>query len=176
MNHSPASAATQTEGESPVQSIEPNGLDLSLIAPARGPQYSPNLYQWLGAQRIRRRAWAMRVYRQTNGTLWIGMLDGRELIGSRLIAVLCHGKKETTMAYQCIDAVEVPGFWARYTAVGRCAIDTDHRQHFINDESRWAVAGDERSCQWCGNHRQALKRWTETVEREQWQPLTVSPT
>lgn len=157
-----------------VLNIEHNGLDLALIAPACGPQYSPNLYQWLRSQRNKRRAWAMRVYRQDNDTLWIGILDGRELIGSRLMAVLCHGMKETTMAYQGIDAVEVPGFWARYTATGRCAFDTDHSMHFINDESRWAVHGEARDCQWCGNHSQTFKRWTESVERERWEAASAA--
>ena len=154
-----------------MKTIEHNGLDLSLIAPKCGPQYSPNLHRWLNSRRNKARAWAMRVYRQTNGTLWIGMLDGRELIGSKLMAVLCNGPKETTAAWQCVVAVEVPDFWKNYTAIGRCAIDTAHSMHFTDDESRWLTHGDERQCQWCGNCRQTLKRWTETFERECWEQL-----
>lgn len=155
-----------------MKTTEHNGLDVSLIEPECGTKYSPNLYQWLTSTRNKNRVWTLRVYRDTEGTLWIGMLDERELIGSKLIAVLCKGAREETAAWQHIDAVEIPGFWDRYTADGRCAIDADHTTGFMNDETRWRVSGDTRSCQWCGKHSQTLNRWTEQVQREEW----VNPT
>lgn len=151
-----------------MKTIVKNGLDVAAIDPQRGSKYSPNLYQWLTSKRIQGRVWAIRVYRESNGTLWIGTLEDRELIGSKLNAVLCNGARQTTAAWQCIDAVEVPDFWARYTSVGRCAIDTDHSMGFMNDESRWLVTGDHRSCQWCGKANQTLKRYTEIIQREKW--------
>jgi hypothetical protein len=143
--------------------VEDNGLDLELIAPDKGAKYSPNLYQWMKAQERRKRAWAMRVYRDVgNSTFWIGMLDGRELIGSKLIGVLCNGAKEHTAAWQNIDAVEISGFWIDYVANGRCAIDIDHSICFINDESRWSVNGAHRDCVWCGKASQRLAAVTHT--------------
>lgn len=121
--------------------LEENGLDLELIAPKNGSKYSPNLYQWMKAQERRSRAWAFRVYRDADNILWIGMLDNRELIGSKLIAVLCNGAKEETAAWQNIHAVDLPDFWVDYVAHGRCAIDADHSMWFINDESRWSTNG-----------------------------------
>lgn len=151
-----------------IEAIKNNGLDLRLIKPQRGDKYSKNLHRWLISEDNKHRAWAMQVYRDNDGILWIGMLDGRELIGSKLIAVLCNGAKETTAAWQNIDATEIPDFWARYVADGRCAIDPAHEMFFINDSARWNVLKDTRSCQWCGKHSQILKRWTEHVQREDW--------
>jgi len=65
-------------------------------------------------------------------------------------------------------------FWSDYARIGRCAIDTDHSRHFIGGDTRWAVSGDIRSCLWCEGHTQTLRRWTETVERERWEPTTAS--
>lgn len=147
---------------------EPNGLNLALISPDCGTKYSRNLYQWLTSKRNKSRSWWWRVYRDAEGTFWIGMLDGRELIGSRLIAVLCNGESEATAAWQQIHAVEIPDFWARYMTDGRCAIDTGHTMWFIDDETRWSASGDTRACQWCGKASQTLKRWSEVVQCEKW--------
>ena len=151
-----------------MKAIEHNGLDVSLIKPDCGPKFSPNLYLWLTSKAHKNRAWAYRVYRDVDGVLWIGQLDRRELIGAKLVAVLCNGARESTAAWQNIDAEEVPNFWANYITDGRCAIDVDHSMDFFNDETRWRVAGDSRSCQWCGKVTQALKRWTESVQRQEW--------
>ena len=70
------------------------------------------------------------------------------MIGSKLMGVLCKGASEPTAAWQGIDAVEVPNFWANYTSDGRCTIDVGHGIEFLNDESRWLVTADSRSCQW----------------------------
>ena len=151
-----------------IQTIERNGLDIELVSPGKGGKYSPNLYRWLKSQKSR--AWALRVYRCANNILWIGILDGRELIGSKLIGVLCNGKKEGTAAWQGIDAMEVAGFWDRYVADGRCAIDVDHSMYFLGDHTRWHKADQMRSCLWCGKATQAFKIQTVSGQREDWEP------
>ena len=145
--------------------VEHNGLEIEQISPSKGEKFSPNLYRWLKKQRT---SWALRVYRDTDNTLWIGMLDGCELIGTRLIGVLCNGAHENTAAWQNIHAVEVPNFWANYVSGGRCAIDIDHSMRFINDESRWKVLGDHRECQWCGKASQHLVRQSNIIETTEW--------
>lgn len=146
--------------------VEHNGLDVEKISPNEGAKYSPNLYQWLNGERMR--VWSSRVYRDAHNILWIGILDGRELIGSKLIGVLCNGAKEQSAAWQNIDAVEVPNFWIDYMAFGRCAIDSKHSMWFIDDESRWQSDGASRSCLWCGKASQRLVRTTKTIETEEW--------
>ncbi|TAL65849.1 MAG: hypothetical protein EPN79_11920 [Burkholderiaceae bacterium] len=149
---------------------EKNGLDVKLIAPKFGAKFSPNLYRWLKKKGREHRAWTSRLFRDTNGELWIGTYspEQRELIGARLIAVLCNGTEEDSAAWQRVDAVEVEGFWERYVAKGRCAIDDGHTMNFKGDDARWSVKGDTRSCLWCGKANQVMKRWTETVQRAQW--------
>lgn len=151
-----------------MKTLEKNNLDLKRITPSCGQKYSPNLYRWLTDPKAQSRSWSSRVYRDKDGTLWVGILDGRELIGSKLIGVLCSGVREGSAAWQGIDAEEIHGFWERYMTDGRCAIDTAHNMYFINDEGRWKVDGDARSCQWCGKHNQTLKRWTEAGQCEKW--------
>lgn len=154
-----------------MKTIQPNDLDASKISPSNGGKYSPNLYQWLRAKNSATRVWTSRVYRDASNTLWLGVLDGRELFGSQLMDVLSNGSSERSTAWQNIDAVEVPDFWVNYTAYGRCAIDVEHGVSFPNDEYRWRERGDSRSCQWCGNVSQRLKRWTEMVQREAWETV-----
>lgn len=150
---------------------EKNGLDLSAINPKNGSKFSPNLYKWLSKKSSPHRAWSSRVYKDKDGILWIGILEKRELIGSMLIGVLCNGTKEGTAAWQKIDAVEIKDFWTRYREIGRCAIDAEHSMYFIGDDSRWSINGDSRSCLWCGNANQVMKRWTETLARTAWVKL-----
>jgi hypothetical protein len=159
----------------PAVAVEALPVDLKAIAPASGPQFSPNLFKWLKASERRLRF--TRVYVDQDGGLWIGELDddcgdGPWLHGTRLMSVLCGGVKAERMAY-CVPAnfrslTEVPDFWSRYAQQGRCAIDTKHDQFFVGDEARWDMRGDHRSCLWCGQVTQTLKRWTEAVERSQW--------
>lgn len=147
-----------------------NGLDVELIAPKHGAKFSQNLYHWLKKKWREHRAWTSRLYRDTDGVLWIGIYDAcrRELIGARLIGVLCKGGQEDSAAWLHVNAVKVTGFWNRYVTEGRCAIDEAHSMNFVGDDSRWSVQGDKRSCLWCGNAQQVMKRWTETIEREEW--------
>jgi hypothetical protein len=152
--------------------LQPNGLDVRAVDPRNGARYSPNLYRWLTMRSKQHHAWTSRVYRDTNGTLWVGMLDLGDLIGARLMNVLCYGAKAESFCYVGMRGlVEVTDFWTRYVADGRCAIDTEHRKSFVGDDTRWTQDDDKRVCLWCGKARQVLKRWTENVERQEWQML-----
>lgn len=137
--------------------VEANGLDVAAIHPRNGAKYSPNLHAWLTLRSKKHRAETSRVFADKDGTLWIGFLDDGYLIGSRLMSVLCEGKKAESFAFGYLGKLdEVPDFWARYTAVGRCAIDPAHKMYFVGDDTRWRTAGDKRECLWCGNHAQVL--------------------
>jgi len=160
--------------------IAPNGLDVAAVSPRNGAKYSPNLYKWLTMRSKKHHAWTSRVYRDADGVLWIGMLDLGDLIGARLVNVLCNGAKaESGCWVNMRDLVEVADFWPRYVADGRCAIDADHKMHFIGDDTRWTQDGDTRACLWCGKAQQVMARWTETVERWEWRdvhPNTLAET
>ena len=64
------------------------------------------------------------------------------------------------------------GFWERYQAIGRCAIDPGHTEVFLRDETRWETAADGESrrcrCRWCGSFTQILRRYTVQIERTEW--------
>lgn len=155
--------------------IEANGLDVAAIHPSKGAKYSPNLHRWLTMRNKKHHAWTSRVYRDEAGTLWIGMLDLGDMIGARLMNVLCYGTKaESACWVNLLGLVEVVDFWARYTAVGRCSIDPEHKMHFVGDDTRWRTAGDKRECLWCGNHAQKMRRWVEPMERSAWEPVTAN--
>lgn len=155
--------------------VEANGLDVAAIHPRNGAKYSPNLHAWLTLRSKKHRAETSRVFADKDGTLWIGFLDDGYLIWSRLMSVLCEGKKAESFAFGYLGKLdEVPDFWARYTAVGRCAIDPAHKMYFVGDDTRWRRAGDKRECLWCGNHAQKLRRWVEPVERSAWEPVTAN--
>ena len=150
--------------------MQKNGLDVQAIDPRNGGKYSLNLYQWLTKRDDKMRAWASRVYRDADGSLFVGWPSEShpgEFIGARMGHILCYGSRAGLWCYSSLALEEIPDFWARYTAVGRCAIDVDHTMSFIGDENRWKQTGDTRVCQWCGA-KQHLERWTETVEREAW--------
>lgn len=151
-----------------------NGLDTKSIHPKRGAKYSPNLHKWLTYRTKNHRTWTSRVYRDIDGVLWIGKLDLGHLIGARLIGVLCNGRKEESYCFVNLKGlVEVEDFWSRYVADGRCAIDTEHAQYFIGDDTRWTVDGDSRACLWCGKANQVLARWTKTVECKEWRNTSI---
>lgn len=132
-------------------------IDIEAIHPARGAKFSPNLHAWLSVKDKTYRLQS-RVYADQEGTLYIGLLDDGYLMGSRLNGVLCYGRKEASWAYGNLGKLtEVVGFWERYTAIGRCAIDPGHRMYFIGADARWKTSGDRRECLWCGNHSQKLR-------------------
>lgn len=156
-----------------IQTTAPNGLTISAIAPRGSAKFSPNLYRWLTARSNVRAARHSRVFSDAGGVLWIGELwEGDCFIGSRLQAVLCNGPQESRCSYEgqtfISGMVEVHDFWSMYMVVGRCAIDTEHKIAFTGEDARWRVQGETRSCLWCGNANQTMRRWTETVERSAW--------
>ena len=150
--------------------VKPNDLDIKKINPKNHPRYSPNLYKWIMNRNNPTRKWASRVYKDSDGTLWIGFIDDGDFIGARLMSVLCNGSGAWSACYGSLKLglVEVIDFWDDYIKRGRCAIDQDHSMYFIGDETRWRAEGDTRECLWCGNVRQRLKKWSEVVEREKW--------
>jgi hypothetical protein len=150
--------------------MQENGLDLRAIDPRNGEKYSLNLYQWLTKRDDKMRAWASRVYRDANGSLFVGWPSEShpgEFIGARMGDILCYGRRSECFCFLSLVLEEIPNFWERYTAIGRCAIDDAHTMSFLGAENRWKQTGDTRECQWCGA-QQHLERWTETVEREAW--------
>lgn len=158
-------------------SISLSGLR-EAIAPSNGDKFSPNLHTWLNKHNVRKYIvwWGLpRLFtKETENMrtqLYIGWVDKENVFtGCRLFAVLSQSDHEI-YCFGNVDKIgfaEVPDFWERYIAIGRCAIDTEHGQRFVKDESRWRVEGDARFCQWCGNCTQSLHKWTETVERQGW--------
>ena len=150
----------------------PAPIPVQDLHPKKHEKFSPNLHRWLVAGGKSSRITHSRVYRLADGTRWIGYLDEDFFIGSRLMGVLCNGRREDSAAYPLArmgTMEEDIGFWDRYLAIGRCAIDPEHREHFINAQNRFSeVSKDVRCCNWCGQ-RQVLKRWKETVTREKWE-------
>lgn len=133
-----------------------NGLDVAAVHPRNGSRYSPNLHSWLVMRSRKHHAWTGRVYRDKDGTLWIGALEHGGLLGARLVSVLCNGSKVRAAAGSACKAwSKWPRSRPRYVRDGRCAIDTAHTQCFIGDDTRWAVDGDNRSLACgCGKARQ----------------------
>lgn len=155
---------------------ETNGLDIEAINPVKDGKYSPNLYRWLKKRDEIHRAWNSRVFRDSKGVLWVGVLDDCYLIGAKLVGVLCNGTKEQSRAYpQGGNLEEIADFWPRYIRDGRCAIDTDHSMYFMGDEGRWSIDGETRRCLWCGNATQTLRHWQETVDRRRWENVPSLP-
>lgn len=147
-----------------------NGLNVEAINPRRGAKYSPNLYQWLTHRHAHIRSRISQVYQDAEGTLWIGWVDKmRHFIGSRLLGVLANGARETCGIYgDRLALAVIADFWPRYVRDGRCAIDVRHAMGMAGDDLRWTYSGDMRSCRWCGNARQTLKRWTQGAEFKAW--------
>lgn len=107
------------------------------------------------------------------GTLLIGFpANGypgdTDFFGVRLMAVLCQGIKAGSWCFAGItpDLELVENFWDRYLAVGRCAVDPEHHEHFIGGE-RFRIDGDVRTCLWCGTTHQR-KLTYRTVTDESW--------
>lgn len=153
-------------------------MRLKDIHPNKSPAFSPNLHRWMRSRghAYRDGGVADSVYRVRSGsklasaygagTLFIGhpynQYEGdSDFSGVQLIAVLCNGTKAGAFCFAgaARDLEEVVGFWDRYLQVGRCAIDPDHKEHFIGGD-RFVVENDQRECLWCGARHQMK---TETV-------------
>lgn len=136
-----------------------------------GEKYSPNLNKWLAKNQRHR---APSVFRWQEGGFYIGWREDDDWFsGTRLRSVLCDGRKAQVYAHVPswgTELILIPDFWERYAKIGRCAIDEDHTTAFIGDQTRWAVVEDTRECLWCGDCRQILHRWQETVDHQAWKP------
>lgn len=151
---------------------------IQATAPTLHAKYSPNLHKWLKKQRP-----AMGlpgVYRNidTKQLEVVWRYPDDLFVGSRMNQILCAGSRARVYSYAraTTSLLElIPDFWLQYIAVGRCAVDPEHRQHFIGDETRWETIGDVRGCTWCNKATQRLRRWTETVERKAWENVDPAP-
>lgn len=155
----------------PVSRLGPSGFD-----PSRwhGPRYSPNLNRWLAKQKRRGGLCsAPSVFRDTEMHRWIGVVDSDGwFCGTRLPRCLTVGARAEVYAHPpgSLALTEEPDFWLHYNRIGRCHIDPQHNGWWATENERWLTEGDARSCVWCGEHKQHLRRWTEAVKRERWEP------
>jgi hypothetical protein len=147
------------------------GPDLKAINPANGPKFSPNLHKFLSSRRHQASLRLQRVYVDAEKRLWLGYIHDGLLTGARLMRVLTDGAKTETASFIGLgELVEVPEFWQKYQAFGRCAIDPEHRMPFTNDDTRWSIQGDRRSCLWCGQHHQRQQQRIVEEVRTEWVP------
>jgi len=107
-------------------------------------------------------------------SLYIGLgnLDEGWLHGSRLSEILCTGVKASGYAYPPRMKFEIiADWWERYIVGGKCFIDPAHTLYF--DRERWQESADgkERTCLWCGKHKQHLH--AEMVEKTDWRNPTT---
>lgn len=151
-----------------------NAKDLHpLIHPAIHAKFSPNLHAWVKRQTSEGLPLVATKPNERMGSIYVGQLDSDGwLIGSQLMGVLSKGAKEKIWAFHPkpqrfeFDA----SFWQRYQLDGRCAIDPEHRLHFVGDETRWKTNGKIRECQWCGHHVQTKLEWSEIQHKSEWVP------
>lgn len=143
-------------------------LTLAQLAPTLSAAFSPNLYKWMKAkanfyrdggvyQAVFRVKPDTRLARSWGtGTLVIGYASNEyegdtDFIGTRLMSVLCQGVEASSACHPGLaaDLEEVDGFWDRYLAVGRCAVDPEHREQFVGGD-RYIEVGGRKACVWCG--------------------------
>lgn len=154
-----------------MQTIEHAGLDIAAVNPKNGTKFSPNLYQWLTKRTEKHLRKNARAYKDKDGVVFIGMADDGWLHGSKLMRILCVGRKAELFAFYLGEMVEIADFWEQYASIGRCAIDQAHSMRFTGDETRWKAEGNTRECLWCVNNSQTLRRWIEPVERQRWETV-----
>jgi hypothetical protein len=153
--------------------MTPNqGPDLQTLHPGNDSKFSVNLYKFLSGRRHQASLRLQRVFVDQDKHLWLGYFDDDLFIGTRLMHVLCNGANAQKSAFiRMQELVEVPDFWQKYQAIGRCAIDPEHRMSFTGDETRWRIQGEHRSCLWCGEGHQQ-QRVTQDV-RTVWVPAAA---
>ena len=158
------------------------------IRPKLKPSYSPNLHKWLAHwSKHHPQHLVPGVWRCEQGMLRIGYQSRTDneredcgFIGVRLNAVLCNGvsaNKErgwfTNLGPG--NMTEIDDFWPRYIAIGRCAIDTEHKTSFVGDDDRYTTAADIRTCNWCGaRHRVRIEIQTHTKEIVHHDPIILA--
>lgn len=148
-------------------------FDLASIKPPHGQmdgsgKFSPNLYRWMKAQSEYRRA-RIGLWKDPHGVYRLGLVSEEGwFIGAPLRHALTRGARTELYSYMKADSKdfrEIKTFWPRYKKLGRCAIDAKHSKYWENDDARWTVTRNMRSCNWCGKHKQRRIVKTE-VRRE----------
>ena len=149
-------------------------LDIKAVHPKNATKFSPNLYKFLASGK-NPSASQYQVFKDENGTLWIGRLDAEEgwFTGCRLMQALTIGSAATNGSFglkQFKSFTLIEDFWQKYLEDGRCAIDPAHVVHFI-DETRWSCKKGTRECLWCGKSRQKQETYKVTETRTRWVPI-----
>ena len=157
-------------------------MDAEAFNPKLHPSYSPNLYRYL--KHPTSAGLPMDVFRDQDGTLWIGRMNheegGRWFTGCRLARVLVSGATARRDVLEFAPSfasklVKMLSFWEQYEIIGRCAIDTDHSIAYLNSDSRYVFKGNTRTCTWC-NNRHRRHTWSEVVTHEKWVPMKAART
>lgn len=153
--------------------------ELAAINPDIHERYSPNLYRWLKKNHSRYEKYEV-WRRQGEGNytgLYVGYVHAapfdKDFVGMRMNAILCRIRgTSSSVCYSGMapEMVKDESFWPLYQSIGRCAIDPEHAQHFLNAKNRFSIApdGKARVCNWCG-HEQVLRQWKEVIQREKWE-------
>lgn len=139
-------------------------MNVSKLSPKINDKYSPNLYKWLTDPKHPWQANSQVFERSDTDNpyyqgLWIGFIDDMgDFIGARLMGVLCNVRKQSTACWAGLKFRKAKGFWKQYELYGRCAVDTEHKEHFMSAEGRWVYSNDgkTRQCQWCKKCTQRL--------------------
>lgn len=106
----------------------------------------------------------------SNLYIGLGDLDQGYLHGARLSQIISNGVNAEEFAYTPKMKFQIiPDWWERYIECAKCCIDPEHRLY--GDRERWQVSDDgkQRTCLWCGNHRQY--EHTEMVPRKEWRDM-----
>ena len=142
------------------------------IKPSKGKKYSQNIYRWLNKHWSNRdnfpEAW------EVGRHIWIGTKEtDNRFSGRTLMTILCHGSSAEKFCNLgegwWKDAKNITKeFWEAYKKDGRCAIDKDHKEYFIGDDTRWETKGKKRKCLWCGKVDQKLVTKIRKIEDKSW--------
>lgn len=157
---------------------------VKLIDPKIKESYSPNLHKYvkrfykeMGNHRFPDVFADDRKDGFLAGLLYIGYMDTEKgpngFVGARLNRVLGCGasvysrERGWFIGLGPSNMTRVDGFWERYLDIGRCEIDREHKTYFVNDNGRYIMDGDMRTCTWCGaKHKRRIEIKTYTKEIE----------
>jgi len=142
-----------------------DGVTLAMLHPDLNSKFSPNLHAFLRKYRMMQ----FRLGLAHDGIKWLIAERDGFVSGAKLMAVLCNGAK--TQVWDISGSWRgnvVDGFWLEYARIGRCAIDLEHTEWFVDDDKRWHLSadGNERLCLWCGQARQRKEVYH--VPHERW--------
>jgi hypothetical protein len=150
------------------------------------PKYSENLWLWVRARGKRylhlnadlarlsvlRPAPEDLVGMNARQMTYLGLREGTNLVGlfgSKLWGILCQGLR-APMLHRALkpNAQDLTAtFWPEYVRLGKCFLDPEHEVYDSAKGERWELAGDERTCRWCGA-RQHLEKTERIVVDERW--------